>query len=90
MKKLLEELYFIEDVPKEAVNIVKLIDYKQSVDKFFTKAKVETFLDNLSKLENVLSINNIKNEKIDRQISIFKNMLYKEQQYFINQERFSF
>lgn len=87
MRKLILQLENINDVPKEALNIAKLIEYKQAVDTIITKAKIETLLDNLSNLENVLRLNNVDNEIVKREIQNFKEMLYNKQSYFLNQEK---
>ena len=76
MKKLIRQLEYMDYIPKEALNIARLIEYKQSVDTIITKAKIETLLDNLSNLENVLKLNDIDNEVIKREIKNYKDMLY--------------
>ena len=86
MNKLIKQLELLDNIPTEAVNLAKLIDFKLKVDKVITKQKIELILDNLSELEGVLEYNNIQNDVIDREIKKIKLEIYNKQKFFKDQE----
>lgn len=86
MEKLIKQAELIENIPKEALDLAYLINFKMQVDKVLTKAKVSLLLDNLKALENVLKLNEISNDILKREIEKLKEKLYRKQEFFKEQE----
>ena len=86
MEKLVKQAELIENIPKEALDLAYLINFKMQVDKVLTKAKVSLLLDNLKALENVLKLNEISNDILKREIEKLKEKLYQKQEFFKEQE----
>ena len=86
MEKLVKQAELIENIPKEALDLAYLINFKMQVDKVLTKAKVSLLLDNLKALENVLKLNEISNDILKREIEKLKEKLYRKQEFFKEQE----
>lgn len=86
MEKLVKQAELIENIPKEALDLAYLINFKMQVDKVLTKAKVSLLLDNLKALENVLKLNKISNDILKREIEKLKEKLYQKQEFFKEQE----
>lgn len=86
MDKLVKQAELIENIPKEALDLAYLINFKIQVDKVLTKAKVSLLLDNLKALENVLKLNEISNDILKREIEKLKEKLYQKQEFFKEQE----
>lgn len=86
MEKLVKQAELIENIPKEALDLAYLINFKMQVDKVLTKAKVSLLLDNLKALENVLKLNEISNDILKRKIEKLKEKLYRKQEFFKEQE----
>lgn len=86
MEKLVKQAELIENIPKEALDLAYLINFKIQVDKVLTKAKVSLLLDNLKALENVLKLNEISNDILKREIEKLKEKLYQKQEFFKEQE----
>lgn len=86
MDKLVKQAELIENIPKEALDLAYLINFKIQVDKVLTKAKVSLLLDNLKALENVLKLNEISNDILKREIEKLKEKLYRKQEFFKEQE----
>lgn len=86
MDKLVKQAELIENIPKEALDLAYLINFKIQVDKVLTKAKVSLLLDNLKALENVLKLNEISNDILKREIEKLKEKLYRKQDFFKEQE----
>lgn len=86
MEKLVKQAELIENIPKEALDLAYLINFKMQVDKILTKAKVSLLLDNLKALENVLKLNEISNDILKREIEKLKEKLYRKQEFFKEQE----
>lgn len=86
MEKLVKQAELIENIPKEALDLVYLVNFKMQVDKILTKAKVSLLLDNLKALENVLKLNEISNDILKREIEKLKEKLYRKQEFFKEQE----
>lgn len=86
MEKLVKQAELIENIPKEALDLAYLINFKIQVDKVLTKAKVSLLLDNLKALENVLKLNEISNDILKREIEKLKEKLYRKQEFFTEQE----
>lgn len=86
MEKLVKQAELIENIPKEALDLAYLINFKIQVDKVLTKAKVSLLLDNLKALENVLKLNEISNDILKREIEKLKEKLYRKQEFFKEQE----
>ena len=86
MEKLVKQAELIENIPKEALDLAYLINFKMQVDKVLTKAKVSLLLDNLKALENVLKLNEISNDILKREIEKLKKKLYRKQEFFKEQE----
>lgn len=85
--KLLKQLENIEVCPKEALNIAFLINFKMQTDTFYTKAKCELILDNLSDLEVILKANSINNQIVKREIEKIKEEMYNKINFFKKQEK---
>lgn len=86
MEKLVKQAELIENIPKEALDLAYLINFKMQVDKVLTKTKVSLLLDNLKALENVLKLNEISNDILKREIEKLKEKLYRKQEFFKEQE----
>ena len=86
MEKLVKQAELIENIPKEALDLAYLINFKIQVDKVLTKAKISLLLDNLKALENVLKLNEISNDILKREIEKLKEKLYRKQEFFKEQE----
>ncbi len=86
MEKMVKQLELIENIPAEALNLAYLINFKMQVDKVLTKAKISLLLDNIKALEEVLKLNKISNDVLNREIESFKSTLYQKQEFFKEQE----
>lgn len=86
MEKMVKQLELIENIPAEALNLAYLINFKMQVDKVLTKAKISLLLDNIKVLEEVLKLNKISNDVLNREIESFKSTLYQKQEFFKEQE----
>ena len=86
MEKMVKQLELIENIPAEALNLAYLINFKMQVDKVLTKAKISLLLDNIKALEEVLKLNKISNDVLNREIESFKSTLYQKQEFFKKQE----
>lgn len=86
MEKMVKQLELIENIPTEALNLAYLINFKMQVDKVLTKAKISLLLDNIKVLEEVLKLNKISNDVLNREIESFKSTLYQKQEFFKEQE----
>lgn len=86
MEKMVKQLELIENIPAEALNLAYLINFKMQVDKVLTKVKISLLLDNIKALEEVLKLNKISNDVLNREIESFKSTLYQKQEFFKEQE----